>query len=332
MDMPHADTTIPVLTIPAATEQAVASAMAEPARLALLIQSAHRTYTPLGVRFADGRSRGWATRSTSPYAAAVAAVEQVMGQPGAYLLNHSYEWGCTTGAAADPAVGGMTLLRTLDWPFHGLGRALIVTRQHPDAGPYLSVTWPGMVGVLTGLAPGRFAAAINQPPLPWPAWGKAVGWLGARWRVSRSRALPPSHLLRLAFETCRTFADAVALIRRTPVCIPAIITIAGPNAGEAATIERTEDAAFQPAEAIAANHWTALAGPAGHPRHPSSHGRHAAMCGLAGSAPAWSFAWLQPPILQADTRVAVMANPRTGRLMVQGWEATGPATAVLDMA
>jgi hypothetical protein len=26
-----------------------------------------------------------------------------------------------------------------------------------------------------------------------------------------------------------------------------------------------------------------------------------------------------------------MANPRTGRLLVQGWEKTGPATAVLDV-
>jgi len=35
-----------------------------------------------------------------------------MGRPGAYLLNHSYEWGCTAGVAADPD-GGATLVRDL---------------------------------------------------------------------------------------------------------------------------------------------------------------------------------------------------------------------------
>jgi hypothetical protein len=49
---------------------------------------------------------------------------------------------------------------------------------------------------------GRFAAAINQPPLPLPSWGKAAGWLAARLLVGRSDALPPSHLLRLAFAGC----------------------------------------------------------------------------------------------------------------------------------
>ncbi|MEI9987808.1 MAG: hypothetical protein WDN69_34605 [Aliidongia sp.] len=199
---------IPVLDADPAIEPAVASAQAEPARLALLIAQARRSYTPAGLRLADARSRSWAARSASPYAAAVGAVEQALGGPGAFLLNYSYEWGCTTGAADDPALGGATLLRTLDWPFDGLGRALMVVRQNAAAGRYLSVTWPGYVGVLTGLAPGRFAAAINQPPLPLPSWGRAIGWLAARLRVGRSTALPPSHLLRLAFDTCRSFAES----------------------------------------------------------------------------------------------------------------------------
>src|SRR5262249_40440392 len=88
---------------------------------------------------AQGRRRGWPAR----------------GVP----RNYSYEWGCTTGAAPDG--DGVTLMRTLDWPFDGLGRALVVMRQQGAAGPYLSVTWPAFAGVLTGLAPGRFAAAIN---------------------------------------------------------------------------------------------------------------------------------------------------------------------------
>ncbi len=322
---------IPVFDADPAQEPAVAALNAEPDRFALLLAQARRSYTPVGLHLADARSRHWASRSESPYAAAVGAVAQAMGRPGAYLLNYSYEWGCTTGAAADPARGGMTLLRTLDWPFDGLGRALMVVRQAAAAGPYLSITWPGYVGVLTGLAPGRFAAAINQPPLPLPRWGRALGWLGARIRVGRSAALPPSHLLRLVFDRCASFAEAAALIRRTPICLPAIFTLAGPTPGEAMVIERTEQAGFEPPEPAAANHWSAAPGELGRPRNESSLDRRAAMAGLLERGQGWSFDWLTAPILQPDTRLAVMANPASGRLLVQGWETDGAATEVLEL-
>jgi hypothetical protein len=55
------------------------------------------------------------------------------------------------------------------------------------------------------------------------------------------------------------------------------------------------------------------------------------MTDLISTAHDWSFDWLRTPILQPDTRLAFMANPRTGRMIVQGWENTGPATAVLDV-
>jgi hypothetical protein len=207
---------------------------------------------------------------------------------------------------------------------------LVAVRQQGTAGPYLSITWPAFAGVLTGLAPGRFAAAINQPPLPLPEWGKVVGWTASRFRVNRSRALPPSHLLRLAFDTCRNFAEAVTLIRTTPICVPAIFTLAGLKPGEALVIERTETGAFEPAEPAAANHW-ATTGPKGKPRNASSLGRRAAMAGLTDIGQNWSLDWLRPPILQPDTRLVAMANPLTGRLLVQGWEKTGPATGILDI-
>ena len=320
---------IPVIDVPCTQEPGLAAMAAEPARLALLLGSARRTYTPVGVRAAESLSRRWARRNTSPYAAAVVAVGQTMEARGAFLMNHSYEWGCTAGAVTDPALGGTTLLRTLDWPFDGLGRALVVTRWDGGAGPYDSVTWPGFVGVLTGLAPGRFAIAINQPPLPCPGWGRAVGWPAARLRVARSTAIPPSHLLRQVFDTCGGFDEAVTLISRTELCIPAIFTLAGPRPGEAMVIERTMMEAFMPAEPVAANHWASDPGPAGRPRHPSSLARHTAMCALQATPPGWSFDWLQPPILQHDTRLGLMANPATGRMLVQGWERTGPVTAVL---
>ena len=322
---------IPILDVPETDEPAVFSAGAEPARLDRLMAQARRTYTPLGMRLADARSRQWSLRSTSPYADAVRTVDRAIGRPGAFLLNYSYEWGCTTGAAEDRALGGPTLLRTLDWPFDGLGRTLIVLRQQAAAGAYLSITWPGVVGVLTGLAPGRFAAAINQPPLPLPGMGRAVGWLTSRLRVGRSTALSPTHLLRLAFDTCRSFAEAVALIRTTPICLPAIFTLAGTAPGETVVIERTQAHWFEPPEAAAGNHWAEAPASLGKARNPSSGPRRTAMCALLATGSDWSFDWLQDPILQPDTRVAVMANPKTGRLLAQGWETNGAATEVLDL-
>lgn len=170
------------------------------------------------------------------------------------------------------------------------------------------MTWPGVVGVLTGLAPGRFAAAINQPPLP-GGYGRLLGWPLARAQVARSRALSPTHLLRLAFDACRDF-------------------------GEAVVIEPTADAAFEPVGAVAANHWAnaSRAGPVGQPRDGSILERRPVMGEVVAGPPDWSLGWVRAPILKGDTRVVMMANPARGRLLGQGWEKTGAVTTVLEEA
>ncbi len=43
------------------------------------------------------------------------------------------------------------------------------------------------------------------------------------------------------------------------------------------------------------------------------------------------FSWVVPPIFNTATRVAVIANAATGKLLVQGWEAEGPATPVFTL-
>jgi hypothetical protein len=52
---------------------------------------------------------------------------------------------------------------------------------------------------------------------------------------------------------------------------------------------------------------------------------------LVASRQDWTLDWLRSPILVPDTRLAVMANPRSGRLLVQGWEKTGAVTEILDL-
>ena len=130
---------------------------------------------------------------------------------------------CTAGAR--PIEGlGMTHVRTMDWPVDGLGRhTLILHHVHAPAGNFYSVGWPGYSGVLSGYKPGAFSATINQadvirlPNLQWP----------------------PAHLLRWVFENCRTYAEALTILRNTPVCFPAFILLAGPD--KAAVVELGPD-------------------------------------------------------------------------------------------
>ena len=44
------------------------------------------------------------------------------------------------------------------------------------------------------------------------------------------------------------------------------------------------------------------------------------------------FTWAIYPVVNEDTRLAMSANPQTGELRVQGFEADGPATEVFDLS
>src|SRR5262249_28391704 len=121
----------------------------------------------------------------------------------------------------------------LDWKLKGLGSTLMMASQTGSAGAYWNATWPGSVGIYTAMAPGRFAATINQPPLrSHSPLTVPIDWLAARARQFRSNDLPPSHLLRLAFDTCATYADARKLLCDAPICMPVFFTLAGVAPGE----------------------------------------------------------------------------------------------------
>jgi hypothetical protein len=313
---------------------------AHPAGAAALLRQGRRTYTGLGLAIGDRVSARFARRAELPYGAevaAVAAAAQALGHRGGWLLNLSYEWGCTTGVADDPDGTGMVMRRTLDWPVHGLGRHVAVARHRAPAGPWINVTWPGFVGVLTAIAPGRFAAAINQAPMTRHGLTIVGDWLVNRRQVFRSRAIPPAFLLRQVFEECRGYDEARRVLAETPLCLPALFTLAGARAGEDCVIERLETAAFiHAAPAAVANSWL-TSGLKGRPRGHLSAERHAHLCHaqLPHATAAHDgdvFSWLAPPVLNRDTRLAVVANAGTGRLVVQGWEPDGPATRVLELA
>lgn len=304
---------------------------AAPERAHRLLDFAERRYLGrLPIRIADRHSRRWLERTGNPYLPEIDAVAAMIGRPGAHMLNLSFEWACTAAIGPDPDGVGARLLRTLDWNLEGLGETVMVARHDGPAGPWLNVTWPGFVGALTVLAPGRFAAAINQPPMRMTSLGPlgmpvVIDWLVVRARVLRSAALPPAHLLRQVCERARDYAEARRMLAETPVCIPVFYTLCGLAPEEGCLIERLENQAFCfEAPVCAANHWLAP-GQTGRPRTGTSPQRQALLRDRMDEATGLD--WLEPPVLNPTTRVAVVANPATGRLLVQGVEPRGPVTA-----
>ncbi|WP_376088596.1 hypothetical protein ACE7GA_16400 [Roseomonas sp. CCTCC AB2023176] len=333
---------IPVLDLRDEAFPAAAACTALPLHVGAIVGAAVRHYTATGVSVGDAISRRWLGRNGSAYRAEVDAVARVIGRPGVHLLNASFEWACTTGAAPDGR-GGMTMTRVLDWPFDGLGRTLTVIRQRGPAGIWLNLGWPGFVGCITGLAPGRFAAAINQPPLPETRAGAAArargwhrpafvaDWLAERPATWRTDAPPPSHLLRRAMDEACGYDEAVEMLTATPIAAPALFAVAGPREGQGVVIERgrTTAALRHAAPAVAvANHWDALP-IRGAPRWRDSEVREACLAELIGAVPEHDPLRLPAPVLNELTRLVAVMHPATGRVSVAGYEAGRRATELL---
>ena len=281
------------------------------------------------IRVADAVSRRWLARHRAPQLDELDRVAAIMGRPGAHYLNVSFEWGCSCAAGPSPDGSAARLLRVLDWPDAGLGRFVMAARVANPLGRWLTLTWPGYSGVLQAVAPGRFAAALNQAPLEGPTGLFALDWLAARGKVWRRPHPTASYLLRRVFETAPDYAAARRMLTGTPVAAGAIFTLAGVGAGEACVIERRPDAAHViegPARAV--NAWQSP-GWEGLPRGDDNAARLDAMAGAALTLDP-SFPWLRPPVLNDRTRLVFAAEPASGAFVAQGREADGSATQVLS--
>jgi hypothetical protein len=283
----------------------------------------------------DGASRRWLRRSSSPYIAEIETIAHTLGLPGIWFLNGSYEWGCT--ALAREEGGAPWIARTLDWPFPGLGRHVEIARMQGEAGEFYSVTWPGYVGALTAMAPGRFAGAMNQAPLfrrtrtPWLRPADMALNAVLTWRI---RSTPPDHLLREVFETCRSYAEAKHRLERTPIARPVIFTLAGCEPGERCVIERTEDGfTTRTDNTSAANDWWQSTWPwearvssavlltrTYDEAAANSRLRRETLAAWTPALSCAGFAWVAPPVLNPFTRIAVEMCPATGTLRVAGYE------------
>src|ERR1700733_4295327 len=290
-------------------------------------------------------------RSRSPYLVEIASIADVLGFSGVWMLNASYQWGCTARACQQNGVPW--LIRTLDWPFKGLGRHAEVARMRGAGGDFFSVTWPGYVGVLTAIAPQRFAAALNQAPMrrcTHHRWLRPFDHAINTLRTSGDSRVAPDQLLRRAFEECEDFASARHFLEVTPVARPAIYTLVGCAPDEGCVIERTEtEFVTRFGSTCAANDWepcrpgwegrlgirrflaSSFAEAAGF-----SRARSESLAAWNGSLSASEFDWLRGPVLNPYTRLAVSMNPARGILQAVGYDLTGdvlpaPVTEICEL-
>ncbi len=321
--------TIPVLDV--GPDYPFETLVAEEARAHALIDGATRGVPRTALRTLDAVSRRWLEKWGHEQLAEIDRIAARLGRPGAYFLSVNYEWGCTTGVCPAPAGGVPRLVRVLDWRTPGLGRHVLAARVSGPAGPFVTLTWPGYTGILQASAQGRFAAAINQAPMPMRGGGiYPFDWLANKIRLWRTPHDTPAHLLRQVFERAPDFATARGMLAETPIAAPVIFALAGCRPGEMVIIERTEDAAhIHDGPTAAANAWVAP-GWHGRERGGDRVGRVAQMRGLAGDFSEPS-SWLQRPILNARTRLAMVAEPASGALVAQGFEAERAVTATLTL-
>ncbi|PPR63368.1 MAG: hypothetical protein CFH10_00554 [Alphaproteobacteria bacterium MarineAlpha4_Bin2] len=303
----------------------------EPARALEIIRLGRKQYGAKIIGGLDEMSRLWSSYAGNAYNDEITEIAAKLPR-GAWFMNLCLEWGCTSGVMEDPKLPGMRLLRTLDWPFHGLGQNLVIAKQAGPAGEFYNLTWPAFVGVVQAMAPGRFAVALNQAPLvrrlTMPVY---VDWLCNKVKTFTGRRIPPVHLLRRVVETCQTFDEAYDMLTKSPIALPAIFSLVGTERGNGCIIERLERRAFVlEAPVAAANHWFGKEFKPGKSRGIDSYRRHQLMTGYTLSHVA-GFNWLKYPIVNEDTRLAMSANPKSGELTVQGFESYGPATEVFDL-
>jgi len=163
--------------------------------------------------------------------AELAAIAQMIGASSDEVLvvNLYYDMikfvlGCT--AFAVDTDHGPLHARNLDWWTDNalLARSTVVVHmQGATAGPFHLVSWPGFIGALSGVAPGRFAISLNavlsdEPP---------------------AFAPPITFVLRSVFETARTFTEAVDRLMAAKIASDCLLLVTGTQLGEMVVVERT---------------------------------------------------------------------------------------------
>ncbi len=332
----------PLTVIPLETGAPLELVQRHPARARAMAAAATETFgmasrlaAAVVAPAADRASRAWLARQDNPYLPEIDAMAAILGIRGVHALNVCFEWGCTGGIWPSPQ--GPVLRRVLDWPFPRLGESTIVAHQPEQQ--FFNIGWPGLAGLFQGLAPGRFAAAINQAPMRRHARFFLGDWLTNRAAVNRNTGLPPAHLLRRVFEQAADYAAAKKLLCETPLAVPAIFLLSGICEGEGCIIEREENICavreMGDGAVCAANHFEGLHG-AWRPRPIDSQGRARCARGLGsfalGSSALDDFSWFTAPIANINSRLVFSAGARAGALALMGTRGAMPTTEIFCLS
>jgi predicted choloylglycine hydrolase len=135
----------------------------------------------------------------------------------------TYLMACTAFALDTP--NGPIHARNLDW--HSENARLArhtrrVTLQRGGRPRALLASWPGFTGVLSGVAPGRFAVTLNSVLSDDPP----------------ELAAPIVYVLRRLLEEAASFREAVDELTRVSVASDSLLLVTGTRPGELVVIER----------------------------------------------------------------------------------------------
>ena len=224
--------------------------------------------------------------------------------------------GCSTVALATP--DGPVLARNMDWmPEAPLARASVrIDTFRNGRLLHSNASWPGGIGVVTGLSSKGFAVALNAVTHP-----DAPDRLG----------YPVLLHLRRVLDDATGFDDALLRLQTVRLASPGLFTLVGRENRQRVVVERSPRAAAlrwpeaqQPL--VATNHYQALVAgdaPSGFGLAGSSAGR-CAMLGrlVSGTAAApisdehLLFALTDPAVLQGITAQHVIARPAAETLQL----------------
>ena len=137
--------------------------------------------------------------------------------------------GCT-GFVYSGAVGSPNLLaRAMDWNLpSGIGKLSAVFRYQGEQHEFLSVGFPGVTGVISGLSSRGFAIAVNQrfqEGLSWPTFNMPVLWL-----------------VRSVLEEAQSYTDACGILSESSAFAPAYYLLCGAYRGQARLVQSDGDA------------------------------------------------------------------------------------------
>jgi hypothetical protein len=217
---------------------------------------------------------------------------------------------CTSVAFEHPTLG-MTHVRNLDWPVRQIRDATIILECKSDAGPFRAVSLPGMVGILSGVAKGRFSITINSKED------------GDHW-VPNLAGWGSTLLVRWIFENCRSYEEALRVLKKAPAFVPFFVTLCGPKSGQKVVVEVNRNGNNrvyrQPDYPVAvANHYP---GEICEDEEWDTQDRQELVEKLAVKCEAKTLAGCfsvvnQYPVMHADTVQSMVLHPRTGTVLLQ---------------